>query len=140
MSSLNKGDPMRPFTYTILEDVSAVDTGKGKAYREAINSRYEASRRFRELLHRVDLFWSIPALVVGISCIIVVALPEIPETVSYGIGKPRLRWLFILSLPDQNLGWGVPPIWTGLWAVITTFSVQHYLRREKEEWYKGDVV
>ena len=91
MSSLDKGDPIRPFTYTIVEDVIAVDTGQGRAYREAINMRYQASHRFRELLRRVDLLWAIPALVVGVGCTVVVALPQIPETVSYGIGRSRSR-------------------------------------------------
>ena len=139
MSSLKKGFPIRPITYTILEDVIAVDTGKGRAYREAINARYEASHRFRELLHRVDLFWSIPALLVGIGCTIVIALPEVPETIGYGIGT---SWPVAecCSLLIEGLGWGVPPLWTCSWVVITTFSVQHYLRKEKEEWYKGSTV
>lgn len=119
ISSLPKGVPVRPMTYTILEDVIAVDTGAGRAYRKALNDRYEASHGFRVLLHRVDLFWSVPALLVGVACMVVAGVPQVPQTVGYGIG------------------WGVPPLWVGLWAVITTYSVQHFLRKEREEWEKG---
>ena len=118
MSSLPKGVPIRPLTYTILEDVIAVDTGKGRDYRQALNDRWEASPHFRTLLKRVDLFWSIPALIVGFACTIVVAIPQIDETIGYGIG------------------WGVPPLWAGLWVVITTYSVQYSLKKEWNEWYK----
>lgn len=120
ISSLPKGVPMRPMTYTILEDVIAVDTGAGRAYRQAINERYEASHQFRVLLHRVDLFWAVPALLVGVACMVVAGIPQVPQTIGYGIG------------------WGVPPLWVGLWAVITTFSVQHFLRKEREDWEKED--
>lgn len=118
MSSLPKGVPIRPVTYTILEDVIAVDTGKGRDYREALNARWEASPRFRRLLKKVDILWSVPALVVGFACTAVVAIPQINQNIGYGVG------------------WGVPPLWAGLWVVLTTYSVQYELKKEWDEWYK----
>lgn len=113
--------------------LGGADTGKERAYREAISSRYEANYRFRQLLHRVDLFCSLPALLVGYACTIIIARYD-----CYGIGR---SWsaAMIISL-QRILGWGVLPLWTGLWVVITTYSVQHDLRRKKYEWYKGSTV
>lgn len=62
ISSQDKGAPARSGTYMIVEDVMAVDTGVGRAYRKAINDRYEASPMFRNMLHQLNLFWAIPAL------------------------------------------------------------------------------
>lgn len=57
ISSLPKDVPMRPGIYTIIEDVIAVDTGSGIAYREALEARYQASPMFRQMLHQLNLFW-----------------------------------------------------------------------------------
>lgn len=118
VSSLPKGVPIRPLTYTILEDVIAVDTGTGREYREALNARWEASPRFRRLLKKVDILWSVPALAVGFACTAVVAIPSINEVIGYGVA------------------WGIPPLWAGLWVVVTTYSVQFALKTEWDEWYK----
>ena len=50
MSSHIKGSICPPITYTIIEDVIAVDAGAGKVYCEALLQRYNASPRFRKLL------------------------------------------------------------------------------------------
>ena len=71
----------------IIEDVMAVDTGVGRAYRKALSERYEASPHFRQMLHQLNLFWAIPALLVGAGVTAVVTTDKVPQTVSYGIGK-----------------------------------------------------
>ncbi|KAL6720634.1 hypothetical protein ACLMJK_002559 [Lecanora helva] len=86
ISSQPKGAPIRPGTYMIIEDVIAVDTGAGRPYRKALGERYEASPMFRQMLHQLNLFWAIPALLVGAGVTAVVVTPNVPQTVSYGIG------------------------------------------------------
>lgn len=92
ISSLPRGVPMRPLVYTIVEDVIAVDTKCGREYREQLNKRYEASPMFRELLDRMGLFWGVSATVLGAGIVALVWVPEIPETVAYGVGKTVLDW------------------------------------------------
>ncbi|SLM36653.1 hypothetical protein LPUS_06270 [Lasallia pustulata] len=122
ISSLPRGVPMRPLIYTILEDVIAVDTKCGRGYREQLKKRYEASPMFRGMLKRLNLFWGLPATVLGAGIVALVWIPQVPETVAYGIG------------------WGVPPLWIGLWVVITIWWVQSALRKEKEEWCKHGTI
>ncbi|KAI9880420.1 MAG: hypothetical protein M1830_003460 [Pleopsidium flavum] len=86
ISSLPRGVAMRPGIYTIIEDVIAVDTGTGRSYREALEARYQASPLFRQMLHQLNLFWSISALAVGAVVTAVVFIPSVPETVAYGVG------------------------------------------------------
>lgn len=57
ISSLPKGVPIRPGIYTIAEDIIAVDAGAGRAYREALDARYQASPLFRRMLYQLNLFW-----------------------------------------------------------------------------------
>ncbi|MCJ1298944.1 hypothetical protein MMC08_001735 [Hypocenomyce scalaris] len=122
ISSLPRGVPMRPLIYTILEDVIAVDTKRGREYREALNARYEASPMFRRMLHRLNLFWGLPAALLGAGVVVVVWIRDVPETIAYGIG------------------WGAPPLWVGLWVVLTVLWVQIDLRREKAEWGKTGTI
>ena len=107
---------MRPCTYMITEDVIAVDTGVGRRYRGAMNDRYEASPIFRKMLRDLDLFWGVSAVVVGLICLAVVCDENMQEEVAYG------------------LGWGIPPIWAGVWALITIKWVQTALKKEAQAW------
>jgi hypothetical protein len=114
MSSHIKGSVCPPITYTIIEDVIAVDAGAGKVYREALLQRYNASPRFRKMLIQLVWFWGIPSAIVG-----VVLLPlifTVKKEVAYG------------------LGWAVPNIWAGIWTVLTILWVRRSLRIEKETW------
>ena len=70
----------------VIEDVIAVDTGAGRAYRRAINDRYEASPMFRRMLWQLNTFWAVPALAVGAGVTAVVADNRVPQTIAYGIG------------------------------------------------------
>lgn len=116
ISSVPRGSPMRPGIYTIIEDVIAVDTGKGKAYREALNARYEISPRFRRMLRQLNWFWAIPAVIVGGGAIAIVWIQDIEQTVSYG------------------LGWGLPPAWAVIWVFLTILYARRCLRMEKVAW------
>ena len=56
-SSVARGMPTRPGIYTIVEDVVAVEGGKGTVFREAWDRRYRESKHFRQHLLNVNLFW-----------------------------------------------------------------------------------
>lgn len=62
ISSLPRGTPLRPGIYSVIEDVIAVDGSGGTEFRQRLNLRYQASHVFRQMLHRLTLFWAIGAL------------------------------------------------------------------------------
>jgi hypothetical protein len=103
ISSQPKGAPVRPGTYMVIEDVIAVDTGAGRAYRKAINDRYEASPMFRKMLWQLNLFWAIPALAVGVGVTAAVADNRVPQTVAYGIGMIHYTKQFSASVMRADL-------------------------------------
>ena len=78
--------------------------------------RYEKSKRFRRLLRQLDLFWGIPAFVIGVALLVAIGHHGVQQELAYG------------------LGWGVPPLWAAIWAGITTVWVKIALRREHREW------
>lgn len=114
MSSHVKGSVCPPITYTIIEDVIAVDAGVGKVYREALWKRYNASPRFRKMLIQLVWFWGIPSVIVGV--IMLALIFTVTKEAAYGIG------------------WGVPNIWAGIWTILTILWVRKSLRIEKETW------
>jgi hypothetical protein len=65
ISSLPRGSALRPGIYSIIEDICAVDGTGGTEFRQRLNLRYQASHYFRQMLHRLTLFWAIGALVIG---------------------------------------------------------------------------
>lgn len=114
MSSIPKGAQLRPCIYTIIEDVVAVDGGGGTAYREALNRRYEASHVFRTMLRRLGVFWALGAEITAVVCTIL-----------------------IFTLHDDTsyvIGWSVPFVWAGVWAMATIWYVKKELKREKVAW------
>jgi hypothetical protein len=114
MSSHIKGSICPPITYTIIEDVIAVDAGAGKVYREAFMQRYNASPRFRSTLIQLVWFWGAPSVVVG--AVLLALIFAVKKEVAYG------------------LGWAVPNIWAAFWTILTIFWVRRSLRIEKETW------
>lgn len=62
ISSLPRGTTMRPGIYSIIEDICAVDGSGGTEFRQRLNLRYMASHYFRQMLHRLTLFWAIGGL------------------------------------------------------------------------------
>ncbi|KAE8388173.1 hypothetical protein BDV23DRAFT_174115 [Aspergillus alliaceus] len=114
ISSIPKGDPMRPAIYPLLEDIVAVDGKGGTEFRTRLDQRYKTSPPFREMLHRVTMLWAVPQVVVagGTLAGIVIADSELAYT----------------------LGWSVPAIWAGIWVLLTVICVRLDLRRERHYW------
>lgn len=65
ISSLPRGSPLRPGIYSIIEDVVAVDGSGGTEFRQRLNLRYQASHYFRQMLHRLTIFWAVGACIVA---------------------------------------------------------------------------
>jgi hypothetical protein len=114
MSSFVRGALTPPITYSIVEDVVAVDGGGGQKYRAALLARYNASPRFRAMLRQMTWFWGVPAVVVGV--VLLALIFTVKREVAYG------------------LGWAVPAIWAGLWTCITIYWVRRVLDKEEREW------
>jgi hypothetical protein len=72
ISSLPQGAPLRPGIYAYIEDICAVDGSGGTQFRQRLNLRYQASKAFREMLHRQTLFWAIGAIACSIAATIIV--------------------------------------------------------------------
>ncbi|KAE8394414.1 hypothetical protein BDV23DRAFT_147159 [Aspergillus alliaceus] len=83
ISSIPKGDLMRPVLYPLLEDIVAVDGKGGTRFRARLDQRYKASPPFRGMLHRLTMLWVIPQLLVagGTLAGIVIADHELAYTV-----------------------------------------------------------
>lgn len=89
ISSLPRGEEFRPGVYFYMEDVVAVDGNGGRPYRTALDSRYRASVKFRQMLVKMSLFWSIPALVVSAATTAIIF--SVPDVVAFGIGE-LMHW------------------------------------------------
>lgn len=114
ISSLPRGEFFRPGSYTMIEDIVAVDGHGGLDYRVALDLRYRSSQEFQSLLAKMSLFWSIPALIVGGG--VTAAVWTTPDPVAFGIG------------------WCVPMLWVIVWLVITIPLCQRMLKHEQEAW------
>jgi len=120
VSSLPPGVPQRPAVYTILEDIMAVDVSGGRAYRMALNERYIASKRFRRMLWVVNYYWGGTGILIGGAVLgVSVWLGMEGKTAAFGIG------------------WGVPWLWAGCSALLTTWWVNMQLRVERQECGQG---
>jgi len=114
ISSLPMGAPLRPGIYAYIEDVCAVDGSGGTEFRQRLNLRYQASHMFRQMLHRLTLFWALGAIAIS------AATTAIIFTVSHNVA--------------YVLGWCIPFAWAGVWAAITTKWVQISIRDEYAKW------
>lgn len=136
ISSTPRGDYHKPGLYPVIEDVIANDGGGGRAYREALLARYEASPLFRGMLVRLGFFWSVPCLVVAAACTAVIFTTPYP--VAYAVGTYLsaldLKWMMLICS-----GWSIPGIWAAIWTFITIRWVQSCLRNEKDSWSKERV-
>ncbi|KAJ0413032.1 hypothetical protein BJY00DRAFT_322661 [Aspergillus carlsbadensis] len=121
VSSTPAGQVFRPGILVIIEDVVAVDGGRGRLYRAALMERYAASRRFQRLIEHLNWFWGFGGLVMGVVLISILATVHAP-TFAYG------------------LGWTIPWIWAGIWAVITTYWVKSALMKEKLTWSESQMA
>jgi len=114
ISSLPRGAHLRPGIYAYIEDICAVDGSGGTEFRQRLNLRYQASKHFREMLHRLTLFWAFGAIVAAAVCTAIVF--TIPRDAAYVVG-----WVF-------------PFLWAGVWTAVTIPWVKHQLVKEYDEW------
>lgn len=131
ISSLPQGAPLRPGIYAYIEDICAVDGSGGTEFRQRLNLRYQASKSFREMLHRQTLFWAIGAIVC--SCATTIIVFTIQRDAAYVVcahATSKLRSIANLC----QLGWILPFLWAGVWTAITIPWVQRELTKEYEQW------
>ncbi|KAL2827115.1 hypothetical protein BJY01DRAFT_229263 [Aspergillus pseudoustus] len=121
VSSTPAGQIFRPGILVIIEDVVAVDGGRGKLYRAALLERFASSPRFQRLMVDLNWFWGFGGFVMGVILIAVLSSVH-AETFAYG------------------LGWTIPWIWAAVWAVITTKWVKSALREEKLTWSESQMT
>ena len=114
ISSVPKGAPMRPAIYSIIEDVCAVDGSGGTEFRKRLNARYVASHYFRQMLHRLTIYWAFGML----ACAIVTT------TLVFTLDKE----------PAYVVGWALPFVWAGIMIPPTFIYVFRCLRREYAKW------
>ncbi|KAL5318209.1 hypothetical protein ACEPPN_013268 [Leptodophora sp. 'Broadleaf-Isolate-01'] len=117
VSSIRKGEYLRPALFTLIEDVVAVDGNGGSGYRVNLRARYEASRDFRHLLVFMTWFWMVPSLLVAVATSMVIFWPNLlSRDLAYVIG------------------WSAPAAFITIWAVFTILIVQSALQKEKRNW------
>lgn len=118
ISSMPAKSQIRPGIYWMIEDVVAVDGLGGVAFREQLNARYEASHDFRQMLHRLTLFWGIGA-----------------ETMAAVIT------ILVFKVPSGDaaycIGWAAPFAWAGVWTLITFPWVKRGLNHEAKRWVEN---
>jgi hypothetical protein len=94
ISSLPKGAPLRPGIYAYIEDICAVDGSGGTEFRQRLNLRYQASKAFREMLHRLTLFWAIGAIVCAAATTAIVF--TIPRDAAYVVSLLRSPYTSVM--------------------------------------------
>ncbi|KAF2405399.1 hypothetical protein EJ06DRAFT_453280, partial [Trichodelitschia bisporula] len=114
ISSLPRGSPLRPGIYSIIEDVVAVDGSGGTEFRQRLNLRYQASHYFRQMLHRLTLFWAFGALAAASATTAIIFTTE--RNTAYVIG------------------WTLPFAWGAVWTLITFPWVKRSLAHEEKIW------
>ena len=110
-SSLARGEPQRPGTFIIAEDVVAVDGKQGRSWRQAWIARYEASPALRSHLRRMDMLWGVTGL-----CVVAVVFG-----CTFGVDNHDVGYA---------IGWALPWIWAGLMTVLTIQMSKSMLRSE----------
>lgn len=140
ISSLPRGSHLRPGIYSIIEDVCAVDGSGGTEFRQRLSLRYAASHYFRQMLHRLTLFWAFGALAIGSGTTVVVFVVDSKDA-AYVVSIYPFNFFYILSGPlssnhanESQAGWTMPFVWAGIWAFLTVIYVKKSLKKEKEVW------
>jgi len=132
MSSLVKGEDLRPGIYVIIEDCVAVEGKQGTAFRQAWNDRYVSSPHFRRFLCQMERLWAATGLsVVAVVFGVVFGLDD--HEIGYALGESLylLQTRHCLSFLLMIIGWGLPFLWAAVMALITTFLAKGMLRREE---------
>jgi len=113
-SSDPPGTRIKPGVFYTVEDVCAVDCGKGREFRREWNARYDASPIFRRLMYQLTVFWIVGSLVyVGITAAVTFTAPL---DVAYVV---TLSMLYV---------------WGAVWWLITWEWCRFTLKRERE-WF-----
>jgi len=102
ISSLPQGAPLRPGIYAYIEDICAVDGSGGTEFRQRLNLRYQASKGFRTMLHRLTLFWAIGAIVTAVVCTAIIF--TIQRDAAYVVRNSLLRMASSLLTPFRLAG------------------------------------
>jgi hypothetical protein len=111
--SIDAGNVVRPAVFYIVEDVVAVDGNGGLEYREALNSRYESSTRFRSMIWKLSLVWMLAFyLMAAVFSFLAFKLPV---------------------MAVYAVGWAGPFPIAGLMTVGTIYYVKSALRQERKE-------
>lgn len=119
VSSLPPRQLLPPLTYTITEDIVAVDGGGGLAFRQAWRHRYEASRVIRRLCRVTAVVWGASGCVIATA--LLAAAWTAPTDTAYG------------------LGYGIPWLWAMVLSAWTVKYVRDCLRKESDEWETSKV-
>ncbi|KAF8579714.1 hypothetical protein K439DRAFT_1654493 [Ramaria rubella] len=114
VSSLPAYEPLPPGTFTLVEDIVAVDGGGRLPFREAWRARYEASAVMRKLLRDLAIFWGLSGSFAAGGFI------AISWTSSDDIG--------------YGIAYGVPWLWAITCAGATALRTRRELDREEREW------
>lgn len=86
VSSHAAGEVFRPGVLVIIEDIVAVDGGKGEIYRFALMERYTASLRFRRLIKDLNWFWGLGGFLMGVLLISILSSVH-GQSFAFGLGK-----------------------------------------------------
>jgi len=104
----------------MIEDIVAVDGSGGTEFRTRLNERYEQSHYFRQMLHRLTLFWAIGSM--GAAVVTTILVFTLERNAAYIVG------------------WCLPFVWAGIWATMTIFYVKRELKHERQEWGKPEAL
>jgi hypothetical protein len=125
ISSLPRGSELRPGIYSIIEDVCAVDGSGGTEFRQRLNLRYQASHYFRQMLHRLTLFWAFGAL--AIATVTTALVFTVNRNVAYVVSLPTFAALHqIADLSEAGMD-------CSIWMGSGLGSAHHALRSEESE-------
>lgn len=117
VSSLPPRAILPPLTYTIVEDVIAVDGGGLLDFRQAWRHRYEESRIVRKLCRDTAIAWGLTGTVLAIGLIFAAwyAPTDTGYGVSYGMpwawafaGIPLTVWWSVKQLEIERAEWDQP--------------------------------
>ncbi|CRG88325.1 hypothetical protein PISL3812_05354 [Talaromyces islandicus] len=86
VSSTPKGSVFRPGILVIIEDVVAVDGGRGETYRSALMDRYATSVYFQVMIEKLNWFWGFGGMLMGVLMVSILSSVH-DQTFAFGLGK-----------------------------------------------------
>lgn len=119
ISSIPKGSQFRSSIYPLIEDICAVDGSGNTEFRRNLDRRYAASSVFRNMLQRLGIFWTL-----GAECCAALTLALV-----FGLDDDLDDYAF-------TIGWALPFVWAGPWALATVYYVKRELKKEQMDWFR----